>query len=103
MKIAKVVGNVVSTVKDEKFCGHKLMIIEFIDMFGVPLGPRQIVFDCADSGVGDIVLVNVDGGATKMFFSDDDLIADWTICGVVDHCSVDGEIRTYRETAREGR
>ena len=97
MKIAKVVGNVVSTVKDYRFYGHKLMIIEFIGLDGEPLGPREIAFDCADSGAGDIVLVNVDGGATKMFFNDDDLIADWTICGVIDHCSMDGEVKLKKE------
>jgi len=90
LKIAKVVGNVVSTIKDEKFCGHKLMIIELIDLAGKPSSTRQIALDCADSGPGDIVLVNVDGGAAKMFFDDDALIADWTICGVIDHCSLDG-------------
>ena len=96
MKIAKVVGNVVSTIKDGKFSGHKLMIIEFIDLSGKPLGPREIAFDCADSGPGDVVLVNVDGGAAKMFFEDNDLIADWTICGVIDHCAVDGVEKTYK-------
>lgn len=90
MRIARIVGNVVSTIKDTKFHGHKLMIIEFIDFNGNPLEPRQIAFDCANAGVGDIVLVNVDGGATKMFFDDNDLIADWTICGVLDHFTVDG-------------
>ncbi len=97
MKIAKVVGNVVSTVKNHKFAGHKLMIIEFIGLDGKPLGPREIAFDGADSGPGDIVLVNVDGGAAKMFFGDDELIADWTICGVIDHCSVGGELRFAKQ------
>jgi len=90
LKIAKVVGNVVSTIKEEKYYGHKLMIIEFIDLEGRPLGPRQIAFDRADSGPGDVVLVNIDGGAAKMFFDDDDFIADWTICGVLDHYTVEG-------------
>jgi microcompartment protein CcmK/EutM len=67
------------------------MIIEFIDLDGKPIESRQIAFDCANAGVGDTVLVNVDGGATKMFFNDDELIADWTICGVLDHFSVDGK------------
>jgi microcompartment protein CcmK/EutM len=100
LKIAKVVGNVVSTIKDDKFYGHKLMIIEFIDLSGMPLGPRQIAFDCADAGPGDIVLVNIDGGAAKIFFDDDDFIADWTICGVIDHCAVDGEVRSFQKTGR---
>ncbi len=101
MKIAKVVGNVVSTIKDDKYYGHKLMIIEFIDLSGKPLGPRQIAFDCADAGTGDIVLVNVDGGAAKMFFNDEHLIADWTICGVIDHYAVDGVVHTCRKDGHE--
>ena len=88
MKIARVVGNVVSTIKDYKFSGHKLMIVEPIDIDGVPEGPRQIAFDCVDSGTGDIVLVNTDGGAAQMFFGDDDLIADLTICGVIDEVAI---------------
>ena len=98
LKIARVVGNVVSTVKEQKFHGHKLMIIEFIDMFGVPLGPRQIAFDCADSGPGDIVIVNTDGGSASIFFDDKDFIADWTICGVIDHCSMNGEVMLSKGT-----
>jgi microcompartment protein CcmK/EutM len=92
VRIARVVGNVVSTIKDQKFHGHKLMIVEFIDLNGKPIESRQIAFDAADAGVGDIVLVNVDGGATKILLLDDELIADWTICGVLDHYSVDGEM-----------
>ena len=95
MKIARVIGNVVSTIKDEKFSGHKLMIIEYIDLDGMPISPRQIAFDCADSGPGDVVLVCEDGGATKMFFNDNDLIADWTICGVIDHFSVKGSRKQF--------
>jgi len=90
LRIARVVGNVVSTIKDRKFHGHKLMIVEFVDLNGNPIESRQIAFDAANAGVGDLVLVNVDGGATKMFFNDDELIADWTICGVLDHYSIDG-------------
>jgi len=90
LRIAKVVGNVVSTIKDKKFHGHKLMVVEFVDLDGNPIESRQIAFDAANAGVGDLVLVNVDGGATKMFFNDEELIADWTICGVLDHYSIDG-------------
>ncbi len=102
MKIAKVVGNVVSTIKDEKFFGHKLMIIEPVDLEGKPLGSRQIAFDCADSGLGDIVLVNVDGGAAQMFFNDDALIADWTICGVIDHYHVSKLMSPFEKINDDG-
>ncbi len=87
MIIAKVVGNVVSTIKDNKFNGHKLMIIQPLGLDGEPCGERQIAFDCVDSGPGDKVLVNTDGGAAQTFFNDEELIADYTICGVIDEVS----------------
>jgi microcompartment protein CcmK/EutM len=91
LKIGRVVGNVVSTVKNQTQYGYKLLLVEFIDTEGNPIGPRQIAFDGAHSGVGDIVLINVDGGAAKMLLEDDELIADLTICGVLDHFSYDGK------------
>ena len=92
MRIATVVGNVVSTIKDESYYGYKLMIIEYLDEVGNPSGPRQIAFDAAQSGVGDVVLVNVDGGAANMLL-DKDIIADVTICGVLDSITYEGNTR----------
>jgi microcompartment protein CcmK/EutM len=62
MRIARVVGNVVSTIKEETHCSYKLMIIEYLDQNGKAVGVRQIVVDAANAGIGDIVLINVDGG-----------------------------------------
>ena len=53
----------------------------------------MIAFDCADAGVGDIVLVNTDGGAGNMLFDDEYGIFDLVICGVVDRYTVDGSTR----------
>lgn len=93
MKLARVVGNVVSTVKESTHKNYKLMIIEYIDENGKASGARQIAFDAADAGVGDVVLINVDGGAAKQILADAKIIADLTICGVVDHIAFDGEKR----------
>ena len=40
------------------------------------------------------VLINVDGGAANMFLGKK-CIADLTICGVIDHFTIDGETREY--------
>ncbi len=90
MRIAKVVGNVVSTIKDQSYYGYKLMIIEYLDENGAPDGNRLIAFDAGQAGVGDVVLVNVDGGAANMLL-DKDIIADVTICGVLDSFTYDGK------------
>jgi microcompartment protein CcmK/EutM len=91
VKIARVVGNLISTIKDKSFQGYKLMIVEYLTPEGIPDGKRQIAFDAAHAGVGDIVLVNIDGGAANMFTGDGDLIADNTICGVLDSFTINGK------------
>ncbi len=100
MKLARVVGNVVSTIKDERFTGYKLMIIEYLDLEGNSCGVRQIVIDGAHAGIGDIVLVNNDGGAACMVLDDKKLIADDTIIGVLDYITVKGEKRTASDLDR---
>ncbi len=90
MRLARVVGNVVSTIKDVGYYGYKLMIVEYLNEELKPEGARVIAFDAADAGIGDIVLLNVDGGAANMFL-DKDIIADLTICGVIDSFSYGGK------------
>lgn len=88
MLLAKVVGNVISTIKPASHNGKKLMLIELIGLDRKPYGARQIVIDAANAGLGDTVLVNVDGGAALMILDDKTVIVDMTICGVVDHFDV---------------
>lgn len=94
MKLARVIGNVVSTIKDEGFRGQKLLIIDYIDENGRLTGNQAIAFDVADAGIGDTVLVNVDGGAANMFLGRQ-CIADLTICGVLDSVTVDGKTTSF--------
>ncbi len=89
MLLAKVVGNVVSTIKTPSHYGRKLMMVEFIGLDEKPCGARQIVIDAADAGIGDTVLVTADGGASQMILDDKKAIVDMTICGVIDHFDVE--------------
>ena len=88
MRIAKVVGNVVSTVKDPGYEGYKLMVIAYLD----EPHKREIAFDAADAGIGDLVLVITDGGGSNMVLGDDEIVADVTICGVLDHYTLNGQL-----------
>lgn len=94
MKLACVVGNVVSTIKYPCFEGQKLMIVDYLDEEGRLTGKQDIAFDVADAGIGDIVLVNIDGGAASMFLGQQ-FIGDLTICGVIDHITYEGQTREY--------
>ena len=94
MKLAKVVGNVVSTIKDSGFNGQKLMIVDYIDEAGNLTGNNAIVFDVADAGIGDTVLVAVDGGAASILLGRQ-CIGDQTIVGVIDHVTYEGKTKEY--------
>lgn len=91
MKIARVTGTVVSTVKYEKYRGFKLLKIRHLSLEGEETGEELIALDAADAGVGDIVLVNNDGGAAQMVMNDNTLIASITVCGVVDSYTWQGK------------
>ncbi len=94
MRLAQVVGNVVSTIKDVGYLGQKLMIVDFLDQAGRRTGEEAIVFDAAQAGVGDVVLVTTNGSAASQLLGDQ-VIADMTICGVVDSVSLEGDTRNY--------
>ena len=94
MRVAQVVGNIVSTVKDPSHAGQKLMIVDFLDGAGRRTGENAVVFDAAQAGVGDVVLVSTDGGASAIFLRKH-VIADMTICSILDSICLDGEIKSY--------
>jgi microcompartment protein CcmK/EutM len=56
MLIAKVVGTTVSTMKDEKLTGRKLLIVRQADEHGNPIGKPYVAVDTVDAGAGDLVL-----------------------------------------------
>lgn len=91
MKLARVTGTVVSTVKYEKYRGLKLMKIRHLDLNMNEVGEELVALDAANAGVGDIVLANNDGGAAQMVLGDKTIIASVTICGVVHSFTCQGK------------
>lgn len=91
MKLARVTGTVVSTVKYEKYIGLKLLRVRHLDLNMNEVGEELVALDAANAGIGDIVLVNNDGGAAQMILDDKTLIASVTICGVIDSFTCQGK------------
>ena len=75
----------------KKDVGMKLLRVRHLTLEGQPTGEELIALDAADAGIGDIVLVNNDGGAAQMIMDDTKLIASVTICGVIDSYSWQGQ------------
>ncbi len=91
MKIAKVTGTVVSTIKYEKYQGCKMLKVRNLTLDGELTGEELVALDAADAGIGDIVLTNNDGGAAQMIMEDKTLIASVTVCGVIDSYTWQGK------------
>ncbi len=92
MRLAKVIGTVVATRKEESLTGFKLLVIQEID----PLGKREVknrlvAVDTLGAGEGDIVLWVVGGAARVVSEEHRKAPLDVAIVGIID--SVD----TYDE------
>lgn len=56
MLIAKVMGTVVSTQKDEKLVGTKLLVLQVHDHKNQPKDQYVVAVDSVQAGLGDMVL-----------------------------------------------
>ena len=65
MYIAKVIGDVVSSVKYETLNARKLLLVQPLEPDGVEYGEPLIAIDMVDSGIGDVVLIIDQGTATR--------------------------------------
>ena len=88
MIIAKVVGTVVATRKDERLLSTKLLVSRPIDPSGKPEGSYLVDVDTVDAGVGETVLI-VSGSSARMAAGLKDCPVDAAIVGVIDHIEID--------------
>ncbi len=85
MFLAKVKGNVVSTQKNKYLTGHKLLIVQPIDLEGNYLDSKEsIALDSADAGIGDTVLVVKEGAAVQQILGHNNAPVNTMIVAVVD-------------------
>jgi microcompartment protein CcmK/EutM len=84
MQIAKVVGDVVATRKDENLAGLKLLILQPLTPAGEAVGRTIIAVDSAGAGVGETVFF-VRGKEASFPFYPVEAPVDAGIVGIVDH------------------
>lgn len=89
MKLARVVGNVQSTVKHDVYRGYKIMIVQPVDENLKNDGRTFLAVDFAQAGPGDIVLVAVEGNAARQLFMDNNAPVHSVIEGVVDRVDLE--------------
>lgn len=86
MFLAKVKGNVISTQKDAFLSGHKLMLVQKVDLQGEFMGKKDVIaLDLIDSGIGDTVLVTQEGDAVQQILGHKNAPVNTIIVAIVDN------------------
>lgn len=85
MMIARIVGDVVSTQKNPELQGHKLLIVQPVELdTHTPSGPSLIAIDKVDAGEGDLVIVNKEGSSARLLLDNEQIPVQAVIVGVID-------------------
>ena len=87
MILAKVVGTVVATRKDERLVSNKLLVARPVDPRGKAEGSYLVAVDTVDAGIGETVLI-VSGSSARMAAGMKDCPVDAAIVGIVDEIEV---------------
>ena len=86
MLLAKVIGNVVATQKNQRYEGSRIMLCRQITPDGKDLENTLLALDSVDAGEGDIVLIVQEGwGASTASTGKAGAAIDSAIVGVVDY------------------
>ena len=83
MQIARVIGTVVSSVKNETLEGRKLLIVQTLDAALKDKGSPMIALDSVGAGVGELVFW-CRGKEASFPFKRDETPTDCTIVGIID-------------------
>lgn len=89
MYLARVVGTVVATRKDDRLEGCKLILVQPLDERGKESGRCVVAVDTVQAGHREVVLV-VAGSSARMTERTTNSPVDAAIVGIVDTVAVDG-------------
>lgn len=92
MIICRVIGTVVSTTKDEKLIGKKLMLVQSIDLLSGNLDGKPLVaIDTVSAGKGDVVML-VSGSSARQTETTQGTPVDAAIIAIVDLIEMEGKV-----------
>lgn len=89
MQIARVVGTVVSTQKHRKFEGAKLLLVQPLNLDDTVRGTALLAIDGVGAGVGEKVLIVLEGRAAGEALGKKGAPVDAAIVGIVDQVDCD--------------
>ena len=84
MILGRVTGSVHATLRNRHLDGERILVVRPVDLEQVPRGAPILCLDRVDAGVGDMVLVNKEGGGARILYKNDRIPVQAVIVGVVD-------------------
>lgn len=84
MRLARVVGSVVATRQHPALAGAKLLLTQPVGPDGRPAGGTQLAIDAVGAGVGELVLLVLEGRAAGAALGRRGAPVDAAIVGIVD-------------------
>ncbi len=88
MHIARVTGTVTATVKESRLAAYPLLVVQFEDGLGSPVGTPIVAVDMLGAGVGQRVLVSI-GSASRVPAALQGIPADAAIVAIVDEVTIE--------------
>lgn len=96
MRIARVVGSVVSTIKADSLQGRKLLIVQPASVTDEIVGEPLVAVDAVGAGFNELVLI-AEGSAARRSAQTTDTPVDAIIMAIVDSLETNGEV-TFRKS-----
>jgi ethanolamine utilization protein EutN len=84
VKLARVVGTVVSTINTPDFDGRTLLLCDLLDPSGKPAGGYMIAVDSVGAGAGEMVLLLDEGTGARQVLAAPGAPIRTVIVGIVD-------------------
>ena len=95
MLIARVIGSAVSTVKDDKLQGLKLLVVREVTPDNQPIGKPLVAIDAVGAGVNEVVLI-AQGSSARQTPQTTNKPVDAVIMAIVDSWEIGG-VDKYRK------
>ena len=90
MQLGRVIGNVVSTIKDAPLTGRTLLIVQPIDPRGAASGKPIVAIDAVGAGAGEMIYW-CRGKEASFPFLPDEVPTEATVVAIVDSVNLGAE------------
>lgn len=95
MKLGRIIGNAVSTIKNPAYDNAKLMVVQPVDLNLQPAGRTHLAVDLVGAGPGELVIVAEEGRGARELLDNPKSPIRTTLIGIVDQ--VDLSPRTHEQ------